>query len=70
MYVIKSDEGYYTGQTYFHEGEKYSIFDKDINKSKKYKSLKRAESAGIVLSKKTTNCCFGHVYVMEVKDDV
>lgn len=73
QFVLKSDDygvgnkhcdGYYTGDTYFFQGELYAVCDKDINKAKKYSSLKRAENAARSLFEKVTN------YVFEVEEMV
>ena len=55
-------DGYYTGDTYTYQGEVYAVCDRDINKAKKYSSLKRAENAAKSLSEKITN------YVFEVEE--
>ena len=66
-YVLSSDcygvgnntwDGYYTGDTYIFQGEKYAVCDKDINKAKKYTSRKRAENAAESLFRKTVNYVF------------
>lgn len=44
-------DGYYTGKTYIYQGEVYAVCDTDINKAKKYSSLKRAENAAKVCLK-------------------
>lgn len=46
-YTMFSD-GYYTGETYVLQGEKYAVCDMDINKAKKYTSLKRAERSNML----------------------
>lgn len=54
MFVLRSREyggyttiwdGYFTGKTYTFMHEKYAVCDTDINKAKKYTSLKRAENS-------------------------
>ena len=54
IYVLKSrpyldfdreGDGYFTGETYFFQKEKYAVCDHDLEKAKKYKSLKRALTA-------------------------
>lgn len=54
MYVLKAkpderrfeiSDGYFTGETYIFQGEKYAVVDIEIDKAKKYTSLKRAENA-------------------------
>lgn len=54
MFVLKAkpyegrmrfSDGYYTGDTYIFQGEKYAVVDTDIDKAKKYSSLKRAENS-------------------------
>ena len=71
LFVLASDaygpgnrhwDGYYTGVTYTYQGEIYAVCDKDINKAKKYSSLKRAENAAKSLFEKVTN------YVFEVEE--
>lgn len=71
QFVLSSDsygigntqwDGYYTGDTYVFQGELYAVCDKDINKAKKYSSLKRAENAANSLFGKIAN------YVFEVKE--
>lgn len=71
QYVLTSDSygignkqwaGYYTGDTYIYQGEVYAVCDKDIDKAKKYSSLKRAENAAKSLFEKVTN------YVFEVEE--
>lgn len=71
QYVLCSDnygignrqwDGYYTGSTYFFQGEEYAVCDRDINKAKKYNSPKRAKTAAEALFKRITN------YVFEVKE--
>lgn len=71
MYVIYSNEGYYTGNTYFYQSEKYAVFDKDVTKAKKYKSIKRCENDYCSLERTCSNCsdCSVGIYVKEVKDD-
>ena len=54
-------DGYYTGKTYIYQGEVYAVCDTDINKAKKYSSLKRAENAAKSLFEKVEN------YVFEVE---
>lgn len=51
-------DGYYTGDTYIYQGEVYAVCDKDINKAKKYSSLKRAENAAKSLYNKVYNYDF------------
>lgn len=65
MYLICSNDGYYTGETYMVQGERFAIFEWNIDKAKKYKSLKRAENSAIRLMDKCTNCCnyFGGVHI-------
>ena len=71
MYVLSSDcygvgkntwDGYYTGNTYIFQGEKYAVCDTNISKAKKYSSLKRAEKAAESLFKNVVN------YVFEVEE--
>ncbi len=71
QFVLSSDcygagdrhwDGYYTGDTYVHQGEMYAVCNTDITKAKKYSSLKRAENAAKSLYKKVTN------YVFEVEE--
>lgn len=71
QYVLTSDhygvgahhwDGYYTGKTYIYQGEVYAVCDKDINKAKKYSSLKRAENAVKSLFERVKN------YVFEVEE--
>ena len=71
QFVLSSDEygignkrwdGYYTGDTYVHQGEMYAVCNTDITKAKKYSSLKRAENAAKSLYEKVTN------YVFEVEE--
>ena len=66
-YVLSSDcygvgknawDGYYTGDTYIFQGEKYAVCDKDINKAKKYTSRKRAKNAAESLFGKIVNYVF------------
>lgn len=55
IYVLRAKEwysgcvphfdGYWTGKTYFHQGEKFAVVTHDLKKTKKYKSRKRAETA-------------------------
>lgn len=68
MYVLKAkpyawnrrfSDGYYTGETYTFQGEKYAVVEKDINKAKKYTSLKRAENAAEKLFESISNYAFG-----------
>lgn len=54
-------DGYYTGDTYIFQGEKYAICDRDISKAKKYTSRKRAENAAESLLSSVVN------YVFKVK---
>lgn len=42
-YGFTSADGYYTGDNYIHQGERYAVTNRDINKAKKYKSKKRLE---------------------------
>ena len=51
-------DGYYTGETYIFQGEKYAVCDRDINKAKKYTSLKRAERAAECMLEKIANYVF------------
>ena len=71
MFVLKAttdtscnvlSDGFYTGSTYIFHGEKYAIVDRDIDKAKKYTSLKRAENAA--------ECMLGSIanYVFEVEE--
>lgn len=71
QFVLSSDcygingrnwDGYYIGKTYQYQGEIYAICDTDINKAKKYSSLKKAENAKNALYNKITN------YEFEVKE--
>ena len=58
VWVLKShggvssigSDGYYTGDTYIFQGDKYAVADKDIQKAKKYSTKARAESACAKLS--------------------
>lgn len=47
VYVLKDiggyGYGYYTGDNYIHQGERYAVTNRDIEKAKKYKSKKRLE---------------------------
>ncbi len=62
LYVLKAKEesgdyfsdGYYTGNMYIYQGEYYAVVD-DLDKAKKYTSLKRAESAANSLFNKIVN---------------
>lgn len=67
MYVLKSKrygyhdvhfDGYYTGDIYTFQGEKYAVCDTDIKRAKKYSSLKRAEYANECLLRKIVNYVF------------
>ena len=71
QYVLESEsygvgrkhfDGYYTGDTYIFQGEKYAVCDTDFEKAKKYTSLKRAEKAKEALNEKVVN------YDFEVKE--
>ena len=71
MFVLRSDkygrydtvwDGYYIGETYTFQGEKYAVCDRDINKAKRYTSLKRAERAAECLFNRIVN------YVFEVEE--
>ena len=55
-------DGYYTGDTYVHQGEVYVVCDTDIIRTKKYSSRKRAENVAKSLFKKITN------YIFEVEE--
>lgn len=47
FYVLEDTEiyeGYYTGDNYIHQGDRYAEISRDIKKAKKYKSKKRLES--------------------------
>ena len=50
-YVIKNiptldmPEGYYTGERYIVQGCTYYVFSDDLEKAKKYSSIKRVENA-------------------------
>lgn len=70
-FVIIGSDGFYTGEHYTNQGERFAIFDKKIHRAKIYKSLKRAINACKKLSINYTNCSeyFGGVKVVEVKDD-
>lgn len=71
MFVLKAQpycgqytrfsDGYYTGDTYIYQGEKYAVCEKDINKAKKYTSLKRAENA----AKKMFDSIVNYVFDVE-----
>lgn len=53
VYVLKeepiskneSSSGYYTGESYCIQGERYYVFLEDVTKAKKYSSRARAEKA-------------------------
>lgn len=71
LYVLVSDkygingmnwDGYYTGDIYRFQGENYAVCDTDIDKAKKYTSLKRAENAKETINRKIAN------YWFEVKE--
>jgi hypothetical protein len=71
QYVLCSDyygvgklhwDGYYTGNTYIYQGEKYAVCSTDINEAKIYSSFKRAENASQALFETIVN------YVFEVKE--
>ena len=47
FYVLEDTEtydGYYTGDNYIHQGDRYAEVNRDIKKAKKYKSKKRLEN--------------------------
>ena len=48
-FIIRSEEkfseGYYTGESYIFQGEKFIIVSRDKSKAKIYSSQKRAETA-------------------------
>ncbi len=67
MFVLRSREyggyttiwdGYFTGKTYTFMHEKYAVCDTDIDKAKKYTSLKRAERAADCMLGKISNYVF------------
>ena len=67
MYVLKArantcysdfSDGYYTGATYFFQGEKYAVVERDIDEAKKYTSLKRAERAADSMLGRISNYVF------------
>ena len=67
IFVLKSEnygahrthcDGYYTGDKYQFQGEIYAVCDTDIDKAKKYTSLKRAENAKENLNQKVVNYYF------------
>lgn len=77
MYVLKArpyyggmgfSDGYYTGDTYIFQSEKYAVVEKDINKAKKYTSLKRAERAAESMNKSIVNYAFDAVEMTEVEE--
>lgn len=43
-YDLISGDGYYTGDNYIHQGDRYAEINRDIKKAKKYKSKKRLEN--------------------------
>lgn len=63
LYVLKAKEeyddyfsdGYYTGNMYMYQGEYYAVVNDDLDKAKKYTSLKRAENAANSLFNKIVN---------------
>ena len=74
MYVLKAkpyegrmrfSDGYYTGETYIFQGEKYAVVENDIDIAKKYTSLKRAERAAESMLKSIANYVFD---VVEIKE--
>lgn len=75
MFVLRSREyggcttiwdGYFTGKTYTCLHQKYAVCDTDINKAKKYTSLKRAEKASECMLDKIVNYVFD---VMEIEEE-
>lgn len=67
MYVLKAkpyagcyifSDGYYTGDTYIFQGEKFAVVETDIDKAKKYTSLKRAERAAESMLESIANYVF------------
>ena len=67
MFVLKAkpyegrfrfSDGYYTGETYIFQGEKFAVVEMDINKAKKYTSLKRAERAAESMFESIANYVF------------
>ena len=74
MFVLKAkpyegrfrfSDGYYTGETYIFQGEKYAVVDTDIDRAKKYTSLKRAERAAESMLASIANYVFD---VVEFKE--
>ena len=73
MYVLKArsynvrafSDGYYTGDTYIVQGEKYAVVENNINKAKKYTSLKRAERAAESMIESIANYVFDAVEIKE-----
>ena len=41
--------GYYTGDNYIHQGERYAVTNRDIKKAKKYKSKKSQKGIQIIV---------------------
>lgn len=44
-FVIIGSDGFYTGEHYTNQGERFAIFDKNIHREKYYSTFKRAQSA-------------------------
>lgn len=44
-FVIIGSDGFYTGNSYIFQGERFAVFDKNIHRAKCYKTFKQAENA-------------------------
>lgn len=70
FYVLEDTEtydGYYTGDNYIFQGDRYAITNKDIKKAKKYKSKKMLER---YLNNKSIPSGSGRCWeIVEVVDD-
>lgn len=68
VYVLRSNEwqyggcrhwdGYWTGDTYTFQKEKYAVVDHNLHKAKKYKSRKRAANAAENMLERICNYTF------------
>lgn len=76
-YVLKSrpylpydhfGDGYYTGESYVFQKERYAICDKDIEKAKHYKSFKVAQKSCVGAIKKFCNYVFDVVTIEDGKE--
>lgn len=61
-------DGYYTGETYFFQKERYAVCEKELDKAKHYKNFKVAKNACEKMLVKCCNYVFAVVAVENGKE--